>query len=381
MASIKDIPQVDFIEGITLDTLESQMKAVYIKKKSEVTGKEVTLEDSDDQALILNACATYIFWGLEHIQKAGKQNMLGTSWGSALEQLGALIGVTRNPATAATTTVRFTLSAAQADATYIPAGTRVTASGSGTYFATSEYLEIPAGSLYGDVSCACTITGEAGNGFIPGTIDTLVDLIGYVASVSNVTTSAGGADTEGDADLAERIFLAPSKYSVAGPDDAYVYWAKSYNADIGDAVVTSPTPGEVDVYVTMEDGSLPEKELLTGLQKFLEDDDIRPLTDKVVVSAPEKVEYAINLKYWINASSTKQAESIRTAVDTAVSDYIRWQSVKIGRDINPDELTKRVITAGAKRVSITSPTFTETGTTQLPYLTSKTIVYGGIEDD
>ena len=231
------------------------------------------------------------------------------------------------------------------------------------------------------MSCACTITGEAGNGFIPGTIDTLVDLIGYVASVSNVTTSAGGADTEGDADLAERIFLAPSKYSVAGPDDAYVYWAKSYNADIGDAVVTSPTPGEVDVYVAMEDGSLPEKELLTGLQKFLEDDDIRPLTDKVVVSAPEKVEYAINLKYWINASSTKQAETIRTAVDTAISYYIKWQSVKIGRDINPDELTKRIITAGAKRVSITSPTFTETGTTQLPYLTSKTIVYGGIEDD
>ncbi len=381
MASIKDIPQVDFIEGITLDTLESQMKAVYIKKKSEITGKEVTLEDSDDQALILNACATYIFWGLEHIQKAGKQNMLGQSWGSALEQLGALIGVSRNPATAAKTTVRFTLSAAQADAIYIPEGTRVTASGSGTYFTTSEYLEIPAGSLYGDVSCTCTVTGETGNGFAPGAIDTLVDLIGYVTSVSNITTSAGGADTEGDEDLAERIFLAPSKYSVAGPDDAYVYWAKSYNADIGDVVVTSLTPGEVDVYVAMEDGSLPEEELLKGLEEYLADEDVRPLTDKVVVSAPDKVEYSIDLKYWINDSDSKKATAIRSAVDTAIAKYITWQSVKIGRDVNPDELTRMIVDAGAKRVSITSPAYTAIGKTQLPVLKSKTVVYGGIEDD
>jgi len=137
----------------------------------------------------------------------------------------------------------------------------------------------------------------------------------------------------------------------------------------------------VDVYVAMEDGSLPEEELLKGLEEYLADEDVRPLTDKVVVSAPDKVEYSIDLKYWINDSDSKKATAIRSAVDTAIAKYITWQSVKIGRDVNPDELTRMIVDAGAKRVSITSPAYTAIGKTQLPVLKSKTVVYGGIEDD
>ena len=49
--------------------------------------------------------------------------------------------------------------------------------------------------------------------------------------------------------------------------------------------------------------------------------------------------------------------------------------------VNPDELTRMIVDAGAKRVSITSPAYTAIGKTQLPVLKSKTVVYGGIEDD
>ena len=379
--SVKDIPAVDFLEGLTLEKLESGMRSIYEKTKSELTGSDVALQDADDQAIILNACAVYMYWGFEHIQRSGKQNMLGTSWGDALEQLAALRGVERHDATAATITERFTLSAARPSVVSIPAGTRVMSSSGEIYFATSNYAEIPAGSLYTDVTCECTITGTAGNGYAAGVINQMVDLIGYVDHVSNVTASSGGADIESDTDLAERVFLASSGYSVAGPDDAYIYWIKSYNSEIGDVVVTSATPGEVDIYIVMQDGSVPGDEVVKGLQNFLQDDDIRPLTDKVVVSAPTTKSYDISVKYWINQSDSKKAVSIQSAVDSAISDYVAWQSKAIGRDINPDELIKRMITAGAKRVEITSPVFTKIDKTVLPALASKSVTYGGTEDD
>ena len=68
----------------------------------------------------------------------------------------------------------------------------------------------------------CTENGVGGNELLPGQVNVLVDLIPYVESVSNTTKTSGGADLESDESLAERIFLAPSGYSVAGPDDAYI---------------------------------------------------------------------------------------------------------------------------------------------------------------
>ena len=86
----------------------------------------------------------------------------------------------------------------------------------------------------------CTENGVDGNELLPGQVNVLVDLIPYVESVSNTTKTSGGADLESDESLAERIFLAPSGYSVAGPDDAYKYWTKTYSQTIGDVKVTSP---------------------------------------------------------------------------------------------------------------------------------------------
>ena len=55
--------------------------------------------------------------------------------------------------------------------------------------------------------------------------------IPYIASVANIAETAGGAEIESDADLQMRIFLAPSAYSTAGPEDGYLYHAKRYSAE------------------------------------------------------------------------------------------------------------------------------------------------------
>ncbi|WP_318253537.1 baseplate J/gp47 family protein [Selenomonas sp. AB3002] len=66
------------------------------------------------------------------------------------------MGCERLQATAANTTLRYTLSAAREQATLIPIGNRVTA-GDGVYFATTEALSIAAGQTTGDVAATCTI--------------------------------------------------------------------------------------------------------------------------------------------------------------------------------------------------------------------------------
>ena len=105
------------------------------------------------------------------------------------------------------------------------------------------------------------------------------------------------------------------------------------------------------------------------------------LTDHITVDAPDTVDYAINMTYYINQSDSASAVTIQTAVNNAVSEYINWQKTKIGRDINPDELIKLVKEAGAKRVVVTSPVFTQIDADEVGNLTTQTVTYGGLEND
>lgn len=379
--SVKDIPKVDFIDGMTLEQLESGMKSRYEQKKEELTGYPASLQPADESSLILSACAVYMFQGFQFVQRAGEQNMLGMSYGNALDQLGALAGVTRKDAQAAVCTLKFTLSEKRTSVTSIPQGTMASASGQ-VYFATTEYAEIPAGQLSVEVPAACTVTGEVGNGYAAGTITTMIDRIGYVESVTNVNATAGGADIESDESLADKIFLAPSGFSVAGPTDAYAYFCKAHNSQIDDVYVDSPTPGSVVVYITMEGSKLPEEAVIEDLEEYLKDDQVRPLTDNVSVSAPQTVDYSVSVKYWINRSSAGQAAALQEDIEAAVQSYIEWQQAKIGRDINPDQLIQMMVTAGAKRVEITAPAFKSIQKTQIPAITDEaTVTYGGVEDD
>lgn len=379
--SVKDIPKVDFIDGMTLEQLESGMKSRYEQKKEELTGYPVSLQPADESSLILNACAVYMFQGFQFVQRAGEQNMLGMSYGNALDQLGTIAGVTRKDAQAAVCTLKFTLSEKRTSVTSIPQGTMASASGQ-VYFATTEYAEIPAGQLSVEVPAACTVTGEVGNGYAAGTITTMIDRIGYVESVTNVNATAGGADIESDESFADKIFLAPSGFSVAGPTDAYAYFCKAHNSQIDDVYVDSPTPGSVVVYITMEGSKLPEEAVIEDLEEYLKDDQVRPLTDNVSVSAPQTVDYSVSVKYWINRSSAGQAAALQEDIEAAVQSYIEWQQAKIGRDINPDQLIQMMVAAGAKRVEITAPTFKSIQKTQIPAITDEaTVTYGGVEDD
>ena len=378
---IARLPDISFIDDITLDEIKAKMVSDYQEKFEEVTGQSVILKEGEPVNLVLYACAVQLFQMYLNVDKAGKMNFLKYAYGDFLDNLGALKGVSRQDAAPASCTVRFTLSAIRASVVAIPQGTRVTTQEAEMYFATDEYSEIPVGSEYVDVPCTALTEGEAGNNYAIGDINVIVDPIAYLASCSNITATSGGATRESDESLADRIYLAPSSYSVAGPESAYIYHTKSAYPGVGDVKVTSPDECEVDIRVIGENGTLFSEEVLQNIEDYLNSAEIKPMTDIVTVSSPSTVSYNINFTYYINRSDVSAVSSIQEAVNIAVANYVTWQDSKIGRDIEPGKLIELVMAAGAKRVVVTSPEYSAVGSTAIPQVGTQTVTYGGLQDD
>ena len=125
--------------------------------------------------------------------------------------------------------------------------------------------------------------------------------------------------------MVERIRLAPASFTVAGPVDAYVYWALTANQSIIDVAVSSPSPGDVDVRVLLDGGELPSTEVLDQVYEVLSADNIRPLTDNVTVQTPTQAAYDLDVEYWIKSDDASKAVTVQTAVNAAINDYILWQ--------------------------------------------------------
>lgn len=379
LQSVKDLPEVSFIDNDTLDQMRTRLISNFETEFEHLTGNKISLAPADPNRILLYAVALQLYQVEQYVDRAGKQDLLKYSYGEFLDNLAGTRGITRNQPSPARTTIRFSLSAVRSYPVAIPKGTTVT-NGS-IYFSTDSYVEIPAGEISADILCTATQNGIEGNGLLPGQINTLVDLIGYVESISNITISSGGTDLETDESLAERVFLAPSTYSVAGPDDAYRYFTKAFSPAIGDVHITSPNPVEVEIRLLMTNGDLPTETLLQDLEIYLSDRSIRPLTDQVIVLQPDTVNFTINFTYYINRSDQSKATVIQEEVEKAVSGYIDWQTRTIGRDINPSELIRKVMAAGAKRVEVVSPAFTAISDTSVAKIASKTVNYGGLEND
>lgn len=380
IAEIENLPDVSFIDNITLDDVQALLVRSYEERHQQITKKKISLKRADPVTFTLYACSVMLYQALLFVDRAGKQDLLKYSYGGFLDHIAAYKGVTRLPAQAAEVTVRFTLSAVQPAVVGIPLRTKVT-DGDNIYFETTEYAEIPIGGEYVDVPCICQSAGAVGSGLAAGSINILVDPIPYVAKAVNIEDSRGGSDIEDDESLAERVFLAPASYSTAGPTDAYVQHTKSYGASIGSVKVTSPVPGEVEVRVLLKDGFLPSSALLDGILEHLNDDTIRPLTDHVKVLVPETVSYDLAMTYYIARSDAAKAVAIQNAVAEAIEKYNQWQTYTIGLDINPSELIRRVVDAGAKRAVVVLPEFTVVPPTTVARVGNVAVTYGGVEDD
>lgn len=169
---------------------------------------------------------------------AARQSKLRYARGEVLDAIGERVGVMRIAPTEAETVIRFSMNSAIAENVIIPEGTRVTSDNT-RYFATTKTAVIEAGDLFVDVEAVSEGGGAMFNDIAVGSVNVLVDLIAFIDTVSNIEITTGGSDEEDDDSFRERIRVAPSKLTTAGPVNGYKFWAMSADASIADVSVKS----------------------------------------------------------------------------------------------------------------------------------------------
>lgn len=375
------LPDISVIDDISIEGIKQEMISDFEAIYQEETKESITLYPTDKDRIKLNAVANKLFQAYQCIDRGFRMNFLKYAYGDCLEHLGAMKKTFRQGAKPAVTILRFFLQEARTQVIAIPKGKRVTA-GDNIFFATDDYAEIAAGNLSVEVAATCMEAGMVGNQYVPGQINTLVDPVPYVAGVENITESDGGSGEESDADFRERVFLAPSSYSTAGPADAYIYWVKQYNsAAIEDVRVANEGDAKVDIRLVLTNGALPSDAFLVGLEEYLAKSAIRPLTDKVIIAAPDVVEYELDFSYYIGRGSKENIEAIQKAAEEAKDAYVTWQKTHIGADINTDVLVEFLRAAGVKRAVIRKPGYVAIKNTEIASAAKITMEYGGLEDD
>lgn len=377
--SLEQFPDISFIEDSTIDDVLNAMMADYSTKYQEITGKTASLNMANPYRLIMYAAAMQVYQAMQYIDFAGKMNLLKYARDEYLDNIAAIRSIERKEASSATTILKFSIETPIISVVSIPAGTRVT-NNNEVFFATDEYAEITPGQTEITVYASCTEAGLEGM-VMADTLTTLVDTLPYISGVTNTIDAFGGAEAETDEELRERIYYAPNSFSTAGPIGSYIYHTQNASREVGDVVVLSPTPGTVNIYFTTADGGIPSQALVDMVEAYLDDDTKRPLTDEVNVNPVSAETYNIDLTYYISESDKSNIAGIQENIQSAIDAYNIWQADKIGRDINPEYLTYKIIEAGAKRVVITEPEYTVVSNVKIASLDQLNVVYGGLEDD
>lgn len=376
-------PEYQFVSTDT-DALVSELVAGYEK----IT--KTTVRPASPEKLFIQWVASVVLQERVWNNYTGNQNIPSRATGDNLDSLGELFYETKRPqAKPAVCTMRFHISKAQITSILVPAGTRVTDNNGEIVWQTTKDAYVPIGETSVDVSAQCAKAGVIGNGYAVGQINSLIDIdaIDYYDHCENITVSDDGADKANDEDYYTLMRTSMDGYSSAGARGAYVYMAKKVSTEIADVLPNCPSPGCVNIYVLMNNGTLATEEMKNAVSAACSAETVRPLTDFVSVEDAEQVKYNISFTYYIQRGTTKSATEIEAEVAKAVESYVSWQCGKLGRDIVPDRLREYLYSAGIKRITLNEPVFTvlrdglDNTVPQVASVGEIEIINGGYEDE
>lgn len=357
-----------------------------------------TLAPADPRRLHLQAILLLLAQQRTLIDFSGKQSLLRFVSDEWIDELAVLWGESRIDPQPSQCTQRFSFSSSAPRT--VPAGARVT-DGTNLW---AVAVDTSATANHIDAIVKCTAVGDTTNGIAAGQITTLVDpdLVPGCTGVSNISETVSGRFTEALEDFRARLRDVPESRSTCGPRGAYEEAAFVASASVADAVALGPDDGDVmagyppspgEVHILLIEGERdaagnlvsvipdPGAGVLSTVLDALSAEDVRPLTDYVFTEAPVWYDFDAIVDYFIGESRSESATEIQAAVTAAFNDWLLWQQSKIGRDVNPSALTARLVSAGAKRVVITQPAFTQLLRDESARCIYQFLQYGGIEDD
>ena len=161
------------------------------------------------------------------------------------------------------------------------------------------------------------------------------------------------AQYESDDSLVERTLLAFEGMSIAGPRDAYVFHAMSADGRVADARASSPSPATVEVSILSRIGEgLASEDLLEVVRLALNDDEVRPVGDRLIVQSASLIDYQIEAVLYFYPGP--EIELSLTEAKAALERYINTQR-RLGRDIRRSAIHAALHVSRVQRVELIHP--------------------------
>ena len=170
----------------------------------------------------------------------------------------------------------------------------------------------------------------------------------YHVKVEQLESFSNGAVREDDERFRERALLSFNRFSTAGAIGSYYYHIMTADVRIDTAYVYSPSPGVVRIVLDDFNQNIDAK-TIEKIDKHLNADKVRPLTDKPEVRRAKQVELTIQARVNLFDLST-QAE-----VDRVIQNAFN-EPFKISEDLTYSDVVQRLHVAGVYSVEMLYPT-------------------------
>jgi len=218
-----------------------------------------------------------------------------------------------------------------------------------------------------------------------------------ITPANDATIPPTPAVYESDTDFRARVQLAFEGLSTAGPSGSYIFHGLGADGDVADIAVeavefhmsgstvvidsdahlVSPEPGNVAITVLSRTGDgTADANLLAKVDAAINNDSVRPLTDRVVIRSAAVVNYAVTatLTFYDGPSSA----TVLAAAAAALDAYIAAQR-KIGYDVTRSGIFAALHQPGVQNVTLASPGADVTiDSDEVGYCTGITLTNGGL---
>ncbi|HDG7722479.1 TPA: baseplate J/gp47 family protein [Klebsiella quasipneumoniae] len=237
------------------------------------------------------------------------------------------------------------------------------------------YRELLLRQRINEGAAACMLSHATGDD-----LDNIAANLDTERLVITEATDTADAVTESDEALRLRAQAAFEGMSVAGPSAAYEYFARSASGQVSDARATSPSPAEVVVAVLSTEGDgTASAALLAAVAAAVNDEEVRPLGDRVTVQSAEIVPYTIDATLYLYPGP--ESEPIINAAMASLQTFLADNDKKIGRDIVRSAISAALHVQGVQRVVINAPADDlQIDNTQAARNTGYTVDNGGTDE-
>ncbi|MBV4534860.1 MULTISPECIES: baseplate assembly protein [Pseudomonas] len=184
------------------------------------------------------------------------------------------------------------------------------------------------------------------------------------------------AQLESDDALRERVQLVYEGLTTAGPRNSYILHARNASGLVADATAESPSPAVVDVTVLSLDGNgVASPELLADVAAYLNDDDIRPVADRVNVRSAEVLAYRIDALLYM-ADNGPESEAILAECQRRLQAWINPRR-RLGLEVARSGIDAQLHIGGVSRVELGNWTDIRPSKAQAAWCTGFSLKRGG----